>query len=583
MKKIQPNIGTNNNKNNLLRLSIFILVILFTVLESYYLLEIQKIDSTKKVVSERPVISYSNAEILTDANLPSQNSQPTYVNVSNPIVINSNINNSSSSPSLIISTTTISIPTFSKPEIPSACLHKYTQTKETATNIPALLYHGEAAQFGNIPLANFIDQMCGLKEDGWHTITMEQFYGFMKEGKSLPDKSFLLTFDDGRKDTYYQFDPVLKKIGFNGIMFVISGFSLPIPEKPSTFYLNQREINDMVVSGRWEMESHGDMDHKIYNIPTSTTTPQQSMQAQGHFLSNLFWSPNQNKIETEEEYKQRITNDLVYSKNIIEKDFGKHILAYAYPYNDFGQDTVNFPGSKKIIGNIVPSLYTFAFYQTLGGGNGGFLNYPNPETYLIKRIEPDFRLNAQNLIDLINSDIPKKLPYISDKFGIEWQADWGNVFAHDVLTFNAKPTTNGAEATLSGSNTWDDYTFVANINWNHGDDVSLLARNKSSGNLVECNFTRNAITIDKFVSGVRTNLASQRFISYNTSTTTQLKISVAKNNVSCYLDSVFVVSGKIDDPILQSGGIGIQVWDPKAGLANIDVKSIEVNHSNQPN
>jgi peptidoglycan/xylan/chitin deacetylase (PgdA/CDA1 family) len=42
----------------------------------------------------------------------------------------------------------------------------------------------------------------------------------MKGEKILPKKSFLLTFDDGRKDSFYPVDPVLKKLNYNAVILI---------------------------------------------------------------------------------------------------------------------------------------------------------------------------------------------------------------------------------------------------------------------------------------------------------------------------------------------------------------------------
>ena len=67
----------------------------------------------------------------------------------------------------------------------------------------------------------------------------------MKGEKNLPEKSFLLTFDDGRKDSYYPVDPILKALDYRAIMFVISGRSLGDEKEVSPFYLSSSELKRM--------------------------------------------------------------------------------------------------------------------------------------------------------------------------------------------------------------------------------------------------------------------------------------------------------------------------------------------------
>src|SRR3989338_8622418 len=66
-----------------------------------------------------------------------------------------------------------------------------------AISVPVLLYHGESGG-PDMPQATFVQQMRALHEAGWRTVTLSQFEAFMRGEASVPDKSFLLTFDDGR-------------------------------------------------------------------------------------------------------------------------------------------------------------------------------------------------------------------------------------------------------------------------------------------------------------------------------------------------------------------------------------------------
>src|SRR6185369_2283597 len=137
-----------------------------------------------------------------------------------------------------------------------------TSTDAYAESVPVLLYHGVLGgmmtdgqgEATNVDLSTFWDQMKTLKMAGWQTITMQDFYDFKKGIKKLPKKSFLLTFDDGRKDSYYPADPLLKALGFHAIMFTIDQYSL---EQQSNYYLSKDELTKMSQSSTWEIQSHG--------------------------------------------------------------------------------------------------------------------------------------------------------------------------------------------------------------------------------------------------------------------------------------------------------------------------------------
>jgi len=44
--------------------------------------------------------------------------------------------------------------------------------------------------------------------------------------KELPEKSFLLAFDDGVKSSYYNTDTLLRALDYNAVMYIITKHSL---------------------------------------------------------------------------------------------------------------------------------------------------------------------------------------------------------------------------------------------------------------------------------------------------------------------------------------------------------------------
>lgn len=438
-----------------------------------------------------------------------------------------------------------------------------------AYSIPVLLYHGEGNEGLSIPQSTFVEHMRYLKENGWKSITLEEFYGFIKSGKKLPEKSFLLTFDDGRKDSYYPKDPVLKDYGFNAVMFVVTGFSLPnLEEKKSTFYLSRAELDQMLRTGRWELQSHGKEDHVFYAVDSQGT--------EGHFLSNLLWLPDQNRLETEEEFRSRIINDLTVSKTTLEKVFGKPVLAYAYPFSDYGPDTENFKKSESIIDQVVPSIYDLSFYQVWPSLGDSF-NYPDSSSYKMKRIEPLSDWSGEDLIETLNAGRAKEIPYVSGNFGKEWIKTWGQITASDeALTLKALPNTTGAATFLDGSGWWKNYTLKATLTLEYGSNIMLVARHQDSKNFLYCAFSKDRIALRETVQGVTSTIENVPHSFQVSRKGTELYMSVSGNTVGCYENGKLVVSSSSINPTLKDGGVGIQVWDDTFGVAKATVTRIEV-------
>lgn len=74
-----------------------------------------------------------------------------------------------------------------------------------------------------VTLENFTEQMDYLKKNHFTVLTLTEFQDFMTNGKKVPDKSVLITFDDGYKNVFEFAYPVLKKNKFHAVQFIITG------------------------------------------------------------------------------------------------------------------------------------------------------------------------------------------------------------------------------------------------------------------------------------------------------------------------------------------------------------------------
>lgn len=70
-------------------------------------------------------------------------------------------------------------------------------------------------------LSTFEEEMNYLYEQGYQTLTLDEVYAWRMEGKKLPDKSVVLTFDDGFLSSIKYAQPILERYGFHGSVFAI--------------------------------------------------------------------------------------------------------------------------------------------------------------------------------------------------------------------------------------------------------------------------------------------------------------------------------------------------------------------------
>jgi peptidoglycan/xylan/chitin deacetylase (PgdA/CDA1 family) len=108
-----------------------------------------------------------------------------------------------------------------------------TVAADTFWHVPVLMYHNvlppsEVSPTERLP-GLFVDptmldeQMAALKANGWHTISLRQLAAAMSSGAPLPEKSIVISFDDGRPNNYTTAAPIVEKYGFRATFFVVPG------------------------------------------------------------------------------------------------------------------------------------------------------------------------------------------------------------------------------------------------------------------------------------------------------------------------------------------------------------------------
>lgn len=186
-------------------------------------------------------------------------------------------------------------------------------------SIPVLYYHSIDYEKGNelrIPKEKFRQQMQYLKDNKYTTLSLDEFYNFLVNNNPVPNKSVIITFDDGYKDNYENAFPILKEFGFRATIFVIT--STIDKEKD---FLTSNELKEMS-SCNIGIESHT-VNHD-----------------------------NLNSLDYDAQIKT-----LKDSKEFLERILGKEVKYIAYPYGKWNENTLK---AVKSAG------YNMAF-TTIGG------------------------------------------------------------------------------------------------------------------------------------------------------------------------------------------------------------------------
>lgn len=191
--------------------------------------------------------------------------------------------------------------------------------------IPILMYHAIDPKPSLISLdpTIFAMQMSWLYENGYTPISQGNLAKSFFQNEPLPEKSIVLTFDDGYQSVYDHAFAVLKKYGFTATIFLVSGYCgkqnnwpgqpAEVPRWP---LLNWQQIKEMDGSGI-EFGAHG-VNHAQLDLLES----------------------------------QAMQDEILNSKLMIQDQLGHEIFDFAYPYGKYN------PKVKKFVSEVFASACT---------------------------------------------------------------------------------------------------------------------------------------------------------------------------------------------------------------------------------
>ena len=216
--------------------------------------------------------------------------------------------------------------------------------EKTSKVIPILMYHHllperdiVANKFTDngaiISAEDFAEQMKYLKDNGYNTLFWKDACAYLEQGRPLPAKSVVITFDDGYESNYIYAYPILKELGLKATINVVVKSSEMEPAERPAFdskklsHLSFDQMREMVESGVISIQSHTYDGHReIYIGPGQETKP---------FLLTKEYNHTLQKQETENEYRIRIADDLRQAKVVLERELGEEVVALAYPYGKY--------------------------------------------------------------------------------------------------------------------------------------------------------------------------------------------------------------------------------------------------------
>lgn len=451
----------------------------------------------------------------------------------------------------------------------------------------ALAYEGVSKRTNEVSRALFTEHLNAMRARGYVPIGIEDVQRLVYEGKPVPAKAVLLTFDHGRKTTYFAVDSILKSAGWNAVMFL---WTHPIINKDSAALL-WPYVRIMSRSGTWEL---GAQSHNGFApVPAS---PRGYL---GHFMTTAQWLPDENRFETPAEFANRLTQDHETCLKIIEQKVGIKPVAYAYPYGDFGQFESRASFARRVNLQLAGKYHSLCF---LTGNLAANTRYSDPKRLNRVRVRPEW--SGEDLVDFLDRSWPVEgmaTGSSPSRMAAAWIVDWGGMKEEKGrMTLYAPEQITGAKMWLAGSDlTKDFYSRVvfSDLNGQLGiyarataDEESFVylgLDSKGSVWLRQTQFGKDALRLDeaqvrdmniwlrqKHVSLERFTLASSH-VTVEPSREHVLDVFARGPLLFACLDGRPIFNDRVllrGD--MRPGMLGVSVWDSEKGRARVTVSEV---------
>jgi peptidoglycan/xylan/chitin deacetylase (PgdA/CDA1 family) len=203
--------------------------------------------------------------------------------------------------------------------------------------VPILCYHnlGEASK-GRLVLAaaKFQEQMRYLKTKGYRVVNLREFVEWTKLGRQLPQRSVIVTFDDGYKSFKQYAYPVLKELGFTATLFVYTDYI-----GAGRNALSWQDLRDLQAEG--------------FNVEAHTKSHGDLRRAVG---------------EGEAQHARRLQVELAQPLDLFERNLGRRSSIIAYPYGSWDESVLAKAGEYGYVaGFSVRRQGNAAFIRPLAG------------------------------------------------------------------------------------------------------------------------------------------------------------------------------------------------------------------------
>ena len=199
---------------------------------------------------------------------------------------------------------------------------------EDRIDLPIIMYHGllkeEKRQGQFIISPNLFEQdLRYLQENGYTTVVIADLIAYVQDGKPLPEKPVMLTFDDGYYNNYLYAFPLLKQYNCKMVLSPIGRDTDEYTQNKDTHanyaHCSWDAVREMMASGLVEFQNHS------YNL---------------HSIDSGRKGAKKKAVESLVDYRTLLVEDVMKMQTRMREETGYTPTAFVYPFGAVSSESL---------------------------------------------------------------------------------------------------------------------------------------------------------------------------------------------------------------------------------------------------
>lgn len=201
--------------------------------------------------------------------------------------------------------------------------------------LSVLTYHDVVLDPGQDILAvsrsQFVAHMDYLEKNGYRVMSLQEVAEYYRNKREFPEKSVLLSFDDGLQSYTKFVVPVLRTYGFPSVASVVTGWldGKQVPPQYHNRLMAWIDLKQVVTDPLVSIASHSN------NLHQGLVSNPQGNEAAATVTRRYF--SDSKRYESESEFRLRVAGDLKQSVQRLQEQLGIRVQAVAWPYGEYDE------------------------------------------------------------------------------------------------------------------------------------------------------------------------------------------------------------------------------------------------------